>query len=185
MVPGVFGAGVTQINLVVSTAIASLLPTRLGLVSLLRRPAEPAAARRRRHRRRHRDPAAAVAPGAARRRRPAPIATQNRGLELALLLTLPAAVALAVAAQPILAVLFQRGAFSRGRHRAPPRAALAAYAAGLPAFVLVKVLAPGFFARHDTHDAGQDRGRRRWRSIVVLTIGADAVSGPCRDRAGD
>ncbi len=44
---------------------------RLGLVSLLRRPAEPAAARRRRHRRRHRDPAALVAPVAASATMPA------------------------------------------------------------------------------------------------------------------
>jgi putative peptidoglycan lipid II flippase len=77
------------------------------------------------------------------------VATQNRGLELALLLTLPAAVALAVLAGPIFAVLFQRGAFSHA-DTAATAAALAAYAAGLPAFVLVKVLAPAFFARHDT-----------------------------------
>ena len=75
--------------------------------------------------------------------------TQNRGIELALLLTLPAAVALAVMAEPILAVLFQRGAFDAEATR-QTWPALAAYAGGLPAFVLVKVLAPGFFARHDT-----------------------------------
>src|SRR5690606_14971780 len=75
--------------------------------------------------------------------------TQHRGVELALLLTLPAAVALAVLAAPILAVLFERGAFGPAETRATA-AALAAFAAGLPAFVLVKVLAPGFFARHDT-----------------------------------
>jgi putative peptidoglycan lipid II flippase len=75
--------------------------------------------------------------------------TQNRGLELALLLTLPAAVALAVLATPILAVLFQRGAFGPA-DTAATAAALAAYAAGLPAFVLVRVVAPAFFARHDT-----------------------------------
>src|SRR4029077_11927476 len=76
-------------------------------------------------------------------------ATQNRGVELALLLTLPAAAALVVLAQPILAVLFQRGAFGPVETSATA-AALAAYAVGLPAFVLVKVLAPGFFARQDT-----------------------------------
>jgi putative peptidoglycan lipid II flippase len=77
------------------------------------------------------------------------VATQNRGVELALLLTLPAAVALAVLATPILAALFQRGAFGPA-DTAATAAALAAYAAGLPAFVLVKVLAPAFFARHNT-----------------------------------
>jgi putative peptidoglycan lipid II flippase len=77
------------------------------------------------------------------------IETQNRGLELALLLTLPAAVALGVAAWPILHVLFERGAFGPAE-TAATAGALKAYAAGLPAFVLVKVMAPGFFARHDT-----------------------------------
>src|SRR6185437_8816976 len=75
--------------------------------------------------------------------------TQNRGLELALLLTLPAAVALAVAAHPILNVLFRHGRFTAA-DAAATAPALAAYAAGLPAFVLIKVMAPGFFARHDT-----------------------------------
>jgi putative peptidoglycan lipid II flippase len=46
-------------------------------------------------------------------------------------------------------VLFQRGAFGPTEADATA-AALAAYAIGLPAFVLVKVLAPGFFAHHDT-----------------------------------
>src|SRR5207244_3909073 len=77
------------------------------------------------------------------------VTVQNRGIELALLLTLPAAIALAVLASPIFSVLFQRGAFGPA-DTAATAAALAAYAAGLPAFVLIKVLAPAFFARHDT-----------------------------------
>jgi putative peptidoglycan lipid II flippase len=77
------------------------------------------------------------------------ITTLNRGLELALVLTLPAAVALAAAAQPILLVLFQHGRFT-ATDTAATAPALAAYAAGLPAFVLVKVMAPAFFARQDT-----------------------------------
>jgi putative peptidoglycan lipid II flippase len=75
--------------------------------------------------------------------------TQNRGLELALFLTVPAAVGLGVAAWPIMTVLFQRGAFGPVEANATA-AALAAYAAGLPAFVLIKIMTPGFFARHDT-----------------------------------
>jgi putative peptidoglycan lipid II flippase len=77
------------------------------------------------------------------------VTMQNRGIELALLLTLPAAIALAILATPIFSVLFQRGAFGPA-DTAATAAALAAYAAGLPAFVLIKVLAPAFFARHDT-----------------------------------
>lgn len=74
---------------------------------------------------------------------------QNRGLEFALLLTVPAAVALIVIADPIVSVLFQRGRFT-GADTDATAAALAAYAVGLPAYVLIRVLAPGFFAREDT-----------------------------------
>jgi putative peptidoglycan lipid II flippase len=148
MLPGVFGAGVTQINLVVSTAMASLLPS--GAVSYLNYAD-----------RLNQLPLAvlgiavgtAILPPLSRQVRQGDdagaIATQNRGLELALLLTVPAAIGLAVAAQPILAVLFQHGKFTAA-DTAATWPALAAYAAGLPAFVLIKVMAPGFFARQDT-----------------------------------
>jgi putative peptidoglycan lipid II flippase len=73
----------------------------------------------------------------------------NRAAEFALLLTLPAAAALIVIADPIVSVLYQRGAFGP---EAAARTALvtAIYGAGLPAFVLQKVLQPLYFARHDT-----------------------------------
>jgi putative peptidoglycan lipid II flippase len=148
MGPGVLGAGVTQLNLLISTALASLLPggsvsylyyadrlnqLPLGVVGIA--------------------VATAILPPLSRQVRTGDdvgaMATQNRAVELALLLTLPAAAALVLLAQPILAVLFQRGAFGP-TETAATAAALAAYAAGLPAFVLVKVLAPGFFARRDT-----------------------------------
>ena len=73
----------------------------------------------------------------------------NRGLEFALLLTLPAAAALLVMAGPVTAVLFERGAFTADDSRATA-AALAAFSTGLPAYVLIRVLAPAFFAREDT-----------------------------------
>ena len=62
---------------------------------------------------------------------------------------MPAAVALIVIAGPVIAVLFERGAFGVDESSATA-GALIAYAAGLPAFVLIKVLAPGYFARQDT-----------------------------------
>ncbi|MBV9654548.1 MAG: polysaccharide biosynthesis C-terminal domain-containing protein, partial [Acetobacteraceae bacterium] len=75
--------------------------------------------------------------------------TLNRAIEFALFLTLPATLALAVASYPIMLVLFGRGAFDA--HSAHLSAqSLSAYALGLPAYVLLKVLAPGFFARGDT-----------------------------------
>jgi putative peptidoglycan lipid II flippase len=77
------------------------------------------------------------------------LASENRALEFALLLTMPAAVALFLAAEPIMRVLFERGAFTAVDTRASA-AMLAALALGLPAYVLIKVLNPSFFAREDT-----------------------------------
>ena len=73
----------------------------------------------------------------------------NRGTELALLLTLPAAVALMVIALPLTHVLYERGAFTAADTRATALV-LAIYGAGLPAFVLHKVLQPLFYAREDS-----------------------------------
>ncbi|MBA3517514.1 MAG: murein biosynthesis integral membrane protein MurJ [Rhizobiales bacterium] len=75
--------------------------------------------------------------------------TQNRALEFALFLTLPAATALAIMPGPIVSVLFERGAFSPEAAAATSRA-LAIFALGLPAFVMIKVFMPGYFAREDT-----------------------------------
>lgn len=73
----------------------------------------------------------------------------SRGLEYALLLTLPATVALLVIPLPIVRTLFERGAFE-ATASINTALALFAYAAGLPAFVLTKVLQPAFYAREDT-----------------------------------
>ena len=74
---------------------------------------------------------------------------QNRSLELAMLLTLPAAVALVVVPGEIISVLFQRGAFTAADATQVARA-LALFAVGLPAFVAIKVFQPAYFAREDT-----------------------------------
>jgi putative peptidoglycan lipid II flippase len=76
-------------------------------------------------------------------------ASFNRSIEFAMALTLPSAVALVVIALPLTAVLFQRGAFTAD-DAAATALALAVYGAGLPAFVLQKVLQPLFYAREDT-----------------------------------
>ena len=75
--------------------------------------------------------------------------TQNRALELALLLALPAAVALVVAATPLVRGVFQHGAFGPA-DTVGAASALAAFSLGVPAYVLIKVLTPGFYARQDT-----------------------------------
>jgi putative peptidoglycan lipid II flippase len=73
---------------------------------------------------------------------------QSQAVELAMLLTLPAAVALAVTAEPIVAALFQGGKFT-AEDAATTGLVLSIIVAGLPAYVLIKVLTPGFYARKD------------------------------------
>lgn len=75
--------------------------------------------------------------------------SQNRAIEFALLFTVPSMAGLVVLAEPIVTVLFQRGAFTVADAHATALA-LAAFSPGLPGYVLVKVLSPGFFAREDT-----------------------------------
>jgi len=147
MGPGMVSAGALQINLLIGTVIASLqagavsylyyadrvyqLP--LGLIGIAF--------------------GVVLLPDLARKLRAgedaAALTSLNRGLELALLLSLPAAVALAVIPGPIVTVLFERGAFDAEASRATA-AALAAFALGVPAYVLVKIFQPAFFAREDT-----------------------------------
>jgi putative peptidoglycan lipid II flippase len=145
MAPGLVGAGVTQLSLAVDTIIGTYLPEKsvsflyyadrlnqlpLGVLgtavgtALLPMLARQASA------------------GQSEEAR----GTLNRAIEYALILTLPAAAALAIIADPIMQVLFVGGHFSH-LDATMSAQSLAAYAAGLPAFVLVKVLAPGFFAR--------------------------------------
>ena len=73
----------------------------------------------------------------------------SRAAEFGLLLSMPATVALVVAAGPITSVLFERGAFTASDTEATALA-VTVYGAGLPAFVLLKVVQPVFFAREDT-----------------------------------
>src|SRR5690606_11913742 len=74
---------------------------------------------------------------------------QNRSVEFALFLTLPAAAALLVMSEEIVRVLYERGAFGV-ETTAKVSGALAIFGLGLPAFVLIKAFTPGFFAREDT-----------------------------------
>ena len=77
------------------------------------------------------------------------VSSMNRGIELALLITLPAAVAMMVMPSAIISTLFERGEFSAD-DTLKTSWALAGFALGLPGYVLIKVLQPGYFAREDT-----------------------------------
>jgi putative peptidoglycan lipid II flippase len=146
-IPGVLAGGITQINIVIGTMIASLAPSAVSWLYYADRV--------------YQLPLGIVGvaigvvllPDLARQLRSGRIDvadhTQNRALEFAMALTLPAAIALFVMAAPVVAVLFQRGNFDASDTTATA-SALAAFATGLPAFVLIKVFSPGFFAREDT-----------------------------------
>ncbi len=147
--PAAVGQGAVQINLLISTALAArLLPQGavsylyyadrlnqlpLGLIGI--------------------GIGTAILPSLSRRiggGEPAAAAhTQNRAIELALLLALPAAVALTVSAVPLVRGVFEHGAFTAA-DTIGAAGALAAFSIGVPAYVLIKVLTPGFYARQDT-----------------------------------
>ena len=76
-------------------------------------------------------------------------ATLDWGLRMGILLGLPAATALFVLAAPLTATIYQHGAFT-SHDALMATAALQAFAVGLPAIVLAKIAAPGYFARQDT-----------------------------------
>jgi len=92
------------------------------------------------------------------------LSLQNKSLEFGLALTIPAAVALAIIPAPIVAVLYERGAFDAAS-TAATAAALGGFALGLPAFVLIKILQPAFFAREDMRTP-------MWAALVSLVANA-------------
>ena len=146
-IPGVIAGGVTQINIVIGTIVASLQPGAVSHLYYADRVYEL--------------PLAIVGiaigvvllPDVSRHLRAgnhaAVMDSQNRSLEFAMLLTVPAAVALAVVPVEIVKGLFERGAFTAADTPATAYA-LAIFALGLPSFVLIKVFQPAYFAREDT-----------------------------------
>ncbi|EGQ8447729.1 MULTISPECIES: murein biosynthesis integral membrane protein MurJ [Vibrio] len=148
MIPALFGVSVSQINLLFDTFIASFLQTGsiswlyysdrllefpLGLFGIaIATVILPALSRK------HVD---AQNEGFAQ--------TMDWGVRMVILLGLPAMLGLMVLAKPMLMVLFMRGEFSpQDVHQAS--LSLFAYASGLLNFMLIKVLAPGYYSRQDT-----------------------------------
>ncbi|CTQ56928.1 putative peptidoglycan biosynthesis protein MurJ [Roseibium album] len=146
-VPGVIAGGVTQINIAVGQIIASLQEGANALLYFADRL--------------YQLPLGVIGiavgvvllPSLTRQLRSGEVAAYqhslNRALEFSLVLTLPAAVALAVIPHEIVSVLFQRVRFDAAAVDGTA-AALMAFSFGLPAFVLNKVFSPGYFAREDT-----------------------------------
>ena len=108
------------------------------------------------------------------------LASENRALEFALLLTMPAAIALFIASGPIMCVLFERGAFTAVDTQATA-AMLSALAPGLPAFVMIKVLHPSYFAREDTKTPMIYAGVAMASTVILsfvlfLAVGATGIA---------
>jgi putative peptidoglycan lipid II flippase len=147
MLPAVFGVSVSQINLLVDTLIASFLVTGsvtwlylsdrmvefpLGVFGIaLATVILPNLSKE------HAKGSKDVFSG-----------TLDWALRLVLVVALPAALGLMVLAGPVLATLFQYGAYSPSDVEMASRS-LMAYSVGLLAFVYIKILAPGFYARQD------------------------------------
>ncbi|MCW8963229.1 MAG: murein biosynthesis integral membrane protein MurJ [Gammaproteobacteria bacterium] len=148
MVPAIFGASVVQINLMIDTAIAFLLVSGsvswlyysdrlvefpLGIFGIAL--------------------STVLLPGLSKRFASNAAEDFSRmmdwGLRLALLISIPAATGLFFLSGPLIATLFGYDAFTPHSIQMSSMS-LMAYAVGLPAFIFVKVLAPGFFARQDT-----------------------------------
>jgi putative peptidoglycan lipid II flippase len=147
MGPAVLGVSVAQISLLINTVFASFLPT--GSVSwlyyadrLMEFPAGLLGTAL----------GTVLLPSLTRSHAsddPAKFsALLDWGLRLTLLLTLPAALALAMLAVPLISTLFQHGAFG-AEDVLQSRSALVAYSVGLIGMILVKILAPGFYARQN------------------------------------
>jgi len=148
MIPALFGSSVAQINLLFDTFIASFLVT--GSVSwlyysdrLLEFPLGVFGIAL----------ATVVLPNLSQAHYREGDNSFNKTLHWAIQLTLviavPATIGLFILAQPILATLFQYGAF-QDNDSIMAACSLMAYSIGLPAFILIKILASGFYARQDT-----------------------------------
>jgi putative peptidoglycan lipid II flippase len=148
MAPAIFGVSVSQINLLLDTVLATFLPT--GSVSWLYYSDRLSEL-----------PlgvfgiaiATVILPNLSRHHvaqsTQAFSETLDWALKMILLIAVPAAAALILLAEPILVTLFFYGEVMTVRDMAMASLSLKAYAAGLIAFMLIKVLAPGFFARQD------------------------------------
>ncbi|MEM9123204.1 MAG: murein biosynthesis integral membrane protein MurJ [Pseudomonadota bacterium] len=146
-VPGVIAGGITQVNILVGTQIASFEPGAVSYLSFADRI--------------YQLPLGLVGipigivllPYLARQiaadDRSGADDSQNRAVEYAMALTLPATAAILAIPLFIITTLYQGGAFT-AEDSAKTAAALAVFGLGLPSFVLNKAFSPGFFAREDT-----------------------------------
>ena len=147
MLPALFGVSVAQLSLLINTIFATYLPT--GSVSwlyyadrLMELPAGVLGVA----------VGTILLPSLSKYHAAANQSEYSRlldwGMRVTALLAVPAAVALAVLALPLVSVLFKYGAFTSESARMTQQA-LVAYSIGLIGMIMVKILAPGFYARQN------------------------------------
>ncbi|MDB9700054.1 murein biosynthesis integral membrane protein MurJ, partial [Candidatus Pelagibacter sp.] len=147
LLPSIFSSGVTQINILVGTIIASFQASAVSYLYYADRIYQINLA------------IAGIAIGTVilpqlskhikSNKKEKIKLIQNKALELSLFLSIPAAIALLIASKEIISSLFGYGSFDEQSVKSSAKA-LFYFAIGLPAFSLIKVFSTFFFARHNT-----------------------------------
>ena len=147
LLPSIFSSGVTQINILVGTIIASFQASAVSYLYYADRIYQINLA------------IAGIAIGTVilpqlskhvqTNKKEKISSIQNKALELSLFLSIPAAIALLIASEEIISSLFGYGSFDELSVKNSAKA-LFYFAIGLPAFSLIKVFSAFFFARHNT-----------------------------------
>ena len=147
LLPSIFSSGVTQINILVGTIIASFQTSAVSYLYYADRVYQINLA------------IAGIAIGTVilpqlskyvqNKKKEKINLIQNKALELSLFLSIPAAIALLIASQEIISSLFGYGSFDKESVKSSGKA-LFYFGMGLPAFSLIKVFSTFFFARHNT-----------------------------------
>lgn len=147
MIPATISAGVGQLNLFISQSIASFIP---GAVSILYYAD-----------RIYQFPLSIIGisfgtillPELSRLYKTSDLnganITQNKAIKIGLFLSIPSAIGIILLSQPIIHIIYERGAFT-SLDTIKTANAISAFAFGLPAFILAKILTPIFYANQDT-----------------------------------
>ena len=147
LLPSIFSSGVTQINILVGTIIASFQASAVSYLYYADRIYQINLA------------IAGIAIGTVilpqlskhvqNKKKEKIHLIQNKALELSLFLSIPAAIALLIASEEIISSLFGYGSFDQESVKKSAQA-LFYFGLGLPAFSLIKIFSTFFFARHET-----------------------------------
>lgn len=147
MIPATISSSALQLNIFISQSIASFIPGAVSILSYAERI--------------YQFPLSIIGIAFATVLLPelsklyksgdkdATVTTQNNAIKFALLLSIPCTIGIIILSKEIIHLIYERGAFM-SEDTTKTAAAISAFAAGLPAFILTKVFTPIFYANHDT-----------------------------------